>query len=152
MSNDAQATTLATTTNVKNTTPMEVDMPTNEAAPEEDNNVVPPVPILSTTLGTAPQALIMMAATASVVDVPLIEPPLVRAEEEIHEVPVVQIIVTSPNPTDREVAETSGQLASPKKTELTTNTRLTRRRRKRTPSPRSKRSTRQRHEQSERSP
>jgi hypothetical protein len=59
----------------------------------------------------------MMAATASVVDVQLDKPPQVQPEEEVHDVPVAQIIVTSPTPTDREVAETLGQLASPTTTE-----------------------------------
>jgi hypothetical protein len=71
--------------NVGNTSPTEVDMPMNEAAPEEDNNVVIPVPIPPTALGTAPHALLMMAATTSVVDVPLIESPPVQPEEEIHD-------------------------------------------------------------------
>jgi hypothetical protein len=43
--------------------------------------------------------------TASVVDVLIEEPPQVRPKEDVHEVPMAQIIVTSPPLTDRAAAE-----------------------------------------------
>jgi hypothetical protein len=64
----------------------------------------------------------MMEPTASVVDVPLIEPPLAQTEVEISDVPVARVTLANPIPTDREVEETLDQLASPSTTEVIANT------------------------------
>jgi hypothetical protein len=71
---------------------------------------VPPVPTTTTVADDVPQALLLMASTARVADVPLPEPPLVRPEEEIREVEVGQGDTNDTTPIDREVVEPAAQL------------------------------------------
>jgi hypothetical protein len=96
---------------------------------------VPPVPTIPIATDEVPQALLMMATPASIVDVPLPKPPLVRPEEEIRDVAVGQDNITDPTPTDREVVERAAQLPSQVTTKTTTTTMITNKRLSPTRSP-----------------
>jgi hypothetical protein len=98
-----QINTLTTATSVDDekaetmeTTNDGIEIPTtvDEPATAPEETIV--VPIVPTALGTAPQALLMMAATASVVDVSLIKPPPAQTEVEIRDIPVAKVILTIP--------------------------------------------------------
>jgi hypothetical protein len=105
---------------------------------------VPPVPTTTTVADDVPQALLLMATTARVADVPLPEPPLVQPEEEIREVEVGQSDTNDTTPIDREVVEPAAQLPSKATNKVTSTTKGTNKRppTTRSPSPAKQRSRR----------
>jgi hypothetical protein len=143
--------TMVTETGTASPTPTTTVMNEQPAGIEEEGTdtviataEVPPVPTTTTVADDVPQALLLMATTARIADVPLPEPPLVQPEEEIREVEVGQGDTNDTTPIDREVVEPAAQLPSKATNKVTSTTKGTNKRppTTRSPSPAKQRSRR----------
>jgi hypothetical protein len=143
--------TMVTETGTASPTPTTTVMNERPAGIEEEgiSTVIapaelPPVPTTTTVADDVPQALLLMATTARIADVPLAEPPLVQPEEEIREVEVGQGDTNDTTPLDREVAEPAAQLPSEATNKVTSTIKDTNKRpaTTRSPSPARQRSRR----------